>query len=104
MNKEKRKCISSIRCRKGVSFLGIQETRLASTDLFLLRSLWGIFFVRFCYLQCLVYSFSNFSCYMVNVYLPQEENKKNLSGIFLSHFMGKNKGAFFIFGDFNIVR
>lgn len=46
-NKMKRGKISTVCYSLGVSFLGIQETRLQSDDLFIFRSLWGNFNFEF---------------------------------------------------------
>ncbi|KAL4588235.1 hypothetical protein LXL04_001117 [Taraxacum kok-saghyz] len=120
----------------GISFLGIQETRRTSNDLFVLRSLWGNFafdftvslargrsggivsmwdpaaFVKESFMcmdnAVFVYGewvfFSKFKCYMVNVYVPQEENKKRELWLSIQLFMNNNPGNYIIFGDFNVLK
>ena len=48
--------------------------------------------------------FSKFKCYMVNVYVPQEENKKRELWLSIQLFMNNNPRNYIIFGDFNVVR
>lgn len=51
-----------------------------------------------------VWSFSKFTWFMVNVYAPQDENRKKSLWEYLNQFMARNKGVYFIFGDFNTAR
>ncbi|PWA89116.1 reverse transcriptase domain, Reverse transcriptase zinc-binding domain protein [Artemisia annua] len=50
------------------------------------------------------WAFKKMKCFMVNVYAPQEERKKNDLWNFIRNFMSQHQGNYFVFGDFNVVR
>lgn len=103
----KRKHISQLCSEKKVSFFGLQETRVSSPDLFVLRKLWGDFSFDFALSSARGFSggllsiwdpavfncqkiasfpnvlivkgewvFDRVTCYMVNVYAPQQTTQK----------------------------
>ncbi|GJW63831.1 RNA-directed DNA polymerase, eukaryota, reverse transcriptase zinc-binding domain protein [Tanacetum coccineum] len=43
-------------------------------------------------------------CFMINVYAPQEDKKKETLWHNILDFKDRNPGHYFIFGDFNVVR
>nr|GEU61220.1 RNA-directed DNA polymerase, eukaryota [Tanacetum cinerariifolium] len=43
-------------------------------------------------------------CYMINVYAPQDDRKKEALWHYILDHMECNQGHYFIFGDFNVVR
>ena len=43
-------------------------------------------------------------CFMINVYAPQEDRKKETLWNNILDFMNNNLGHYIIFGDFNVVR
>ncbi|GKC71417.1 RNA-directed DNA polymerase, eukaryota, partial [Tanacetum coccineum] len=47
---------------------------------------------------------SKLKCYMINVYAPQEERKKQALWNSILLFMQQNSGMYIVFGDFNVVR
>ncbi|GKE98183.1 RNA-directed DNA polymerase, eukaryota, reverse transcriptase zinc-binding domain protein, partial [Tanacetum coccineum] len=49
------------------------------------------------------WSFKSLKCFMLNVYAPQDDRKKQELWRLILHFMASNPGNYFIFGDFNVV-
>nr|GEW61600.1 reverse transcriptase domain, reverse transcriptase zinc-binding domain protein [Tanacetum cinerariifolium] len=47
---------------------------------------------------------SHTHCFMINVYAPQEDRKKETLWNKILEFMNNNQGHYIIFGDFNMVR
>ncbi|GKB24004.1 RNA-directed DNA polymerase, eukaryota, reverse transcriptase zinc-binding domain protein, partial [Tanacetum coccineum] len=47
---------------------------------------------------------SHIHCYMINVYAPQDDGKKETLWNEITKFMNVNRGYHLIFGDFNMVR
>ncbi|PWA47674.1 endonuclease/exonuclease/phosphatase family protein [Artemisia annua] len=47
---------------------------------------------------------SGIICFLVNVYAPQDRNRKKEVWEYLTRFMGNQEGEYIIFGDFNVVR
>ncbi|GJT95383.1 RNA-directed DNA polymerase, eukaryota [Tanacetum coccineum] len=47
---------------------------------------------------------SHLHCFMINVYAPQDDKKKEMLWHNILEFMERNPGHYFIFGDFNVVR
>nr|GEW83909.1 RNA-directed DNA polymerase, eukaryota [Tanacetum cinerariifolium] len=47
---------------------------------------------------------NNMQCFMVNVYAPQEDRKKESLWHHILEFKERNTGHYFMFGDFNAVR
>ncbi|GJS97372.1 RNA-directed DNA polymerase, eukaryota [Tanacetum coccineum] len=47
---------------------------------------------------------SHIHCYMINVYAPQDDGKKETLWNEITEFMNVNRGHHLIFGDFNVVR
>ncbi|GJZ74415.1 RNA-directed DNA polymerase, eukaryota [Tanacetum coccineum] len=47
---------------------------------------------------------SNIHCFMINIYAPQDTNKKELLWNEIREFMNNNRGLHLLFGDFNEVR
>lgn len=45
----------------------------------------------------------DFKCYLVNVYAPEERQKKEVWNYLLT-LMNRNCGEYVVFGDFNVVR
>ncbi|GJU62812.1 RNA-directed DNA polymerase, eukaryota [Tanacetum coccineum] len=111
---------------------GIQETHSLKIDSFKAKSLWGNF--QFDYAVCPssgrsgglvsiwdpnvfiifpsenllivegVWTSSHLQCFMINVYAPQEDRKKETLWHNILDFKDCNPGHYFIFGDFNVVR
>ncbi|GKB11447.1 putative RNA-directed DNA polymerase, eukaryota, reverse transcriptase zinc-binding domain protein [Tanacetum coccineum] len=50
------------------------------------------------------WSFMSLKCFMLNVYAPQDDRKKQELWRLILQFMTSNPGNYFIFGDFNVVR
>ncbi|GJT52967.1 RNA-directed DNA polymerase, eukaryota [Tanacetum coccineum] len=51
-----------------------------------------------------IWTASNSTCFLMNVYAPQLRSQKKLLWIFIHSFMQNNVGEFIVFGDFNDVR
>ncbi|GJV74764.1 RNA-directed DNA polymerase, eukaryota [Tanacetum coccineum] len=111
---------------------GIQETHSLKIDSFKAKSLWGNF--QFDYAVCPssgrsgclvsiwdpnvfiifpsenllivegIWTSSHLQCFMINVYAPQEDRKKETLWHNILDFKDRNPGHYFIFGDFNVVR
>ncbi|GKE94254.1 RNA-directed DNA polymerase, eukaryota, reverse transcriptase zinc-binding domain protein, partial [Tanacetum coccineum] len=50
------------------------------------------------------WSYKSLKCFMLNVYAPQDDRKKQELWRLILQFMTSNPGNYFIFGDFNVVR
>ncbi|GJZ44469.1 RNA-directed DNA polymerase, eukaryota [Tanacetum coccineum] len=51
-----------------------------------------------------IWKSSHTHCYMINVYAPQDDRKKETLWHNILNHMERNQGHYFIFGDFNVVR
>nr|GEW97244.1 RNA-directed DNA polymerase, eukaryota, reverse transcriptase zinc-binding domain protein [Tanacetum cinerariifolium] len=47
---------------------------------------------------------NHFKCYMVNIYAPQDDRKKEELWQTILTFRNENPGSYILFGDFNVVR
>ncbi|GJU31861.1 RNA-directed DNA polymerase, eukaryota [Tanacetum coccineum] len=103
---DKCKAIAKLCNKHKVAFLGIQETSgglvsiwdpnvfsklnvFPSENLLIVEGIWKT---------------THIHCFMINVYTPQDDRKKEMLWHNILDYMERNPGHYFIFGDFNVVR
>nr|GEY55029.1 putative RNA-directed DNA polymerase, eukaryota, reverse transcriptase zinc-binding domain protein [Tanacetum cinerariifolium] len=103
------KAIAKLCIKHKDSFLGIQETHFTNLDPFKVKCTWGNFQFEFMERPANGRSGGNWIashiyCFMINVYAPQDDGKKETLWNEIIEFMNVNWGHRLIFGDFNVVR